>query len=222
MQKISIVSIILILGLGYAVQDEGIQVLNPQFSGNDLTIPKSFNFQGYLYRDGNPMDTTMNMWFGIYDSPSSGTQLFQQTINNVVVTKGWFTVTLDNIPNSVFPVGGLTRYLEVKAPSTGPSLSPRISLVSVGYSYHAITADSAEYAKAATLSRPITPLISGTEIAKVLPDIASRYYGYGGWCELNAAGDRVPGNYNIWGYDTEGYHLFGKYDSASETLTWIG
>jgi len=149
MRKISIAIIILILGLFYVVQAEGItQVLNPQFSGNELTIPKSINFQGYLYRDGNPMDTTMNMWFGIYDSPSGGLLIFQQTINNVLVIKGWFTVTLDNIPNSAFPVGGPTRYLEVKVPLTGPSLSPRISLVSVGYSYHAITADTAEYAKA--------------------------------------------------------------------------
>jgi hypothetical protein len=63
--------------------------------------------------------------------------------------------------------------------------------------------------------------ITGKEIVKVLPDVASRYYGYGGWCELNAAGDRVPGNYEIWGYATEGYHLFGKFNSASETLSWV-
>jgi len=53
------------------------------------------------------------------------------------------------IPNSVFPVSGPIRYLEVKAPSTGPALTPRISLVSVGYSYHSITSDTAEYAKEA-------------------------------------------------------------------------
>ena len=72
-----------------------------------------------------------------------------------------------------------------------------------------------------TQNNPIQAM-SGKEIVKVLPDIASRYYGFGGWCELNAAGDRMPGNYKIWGYGTEGYHLFGSYDSASETLTWIG
>jgi len=151
--------------MAYGVQDNGMtQVLSPQFSGADLSIPKSINFQGYLYRDGNPMDTTMNMWFGIYDALTGGSQLFQQTINNVIVTKGWFTVSLDNIPNSVFPVAGPTRYLEIKAPATGPALTPRISLVSVGYSYHSITADSAEYAKAAPLSRPITPPIYSDEI----------------------------------------------------------
>jgi len=164
MNKINILLIILILGLAYGVQNKG-NIVGQGFSlAADLTIPKSINFQGYLYRDGNPMDTTMDMWFGIYDAPSVGTQLFQQTINNVIVSKGWFTVSLDNIPNSVFPVAGPPRYLEVKAPSSGPALSPRISLVSVGYSYHSITADSAEYAKAAPLSRPITPPIYSTEI----------------------------------------------------------
>lgn len=145
-----ILTTILILGLSYAVQDNGTtQVLNPQFSGANLSIPKSINFQGYLYRDGNPMDTTMNMWFGIYTALSGGSLLFQQTINNVEVMNGWFTITLDNIPNTVFPVSGPTRYLEVKAPSTGPALEPRFSLVSVGYSYHAITSDTAEFAKVA-------------------------------------------------------------------------
>jgi len=63
-----------------------------------------------------------------------------------------------------FRLGGPARYLEIKAPATSPPLTPRISLVSVGYSYHAITADTAEYAKAAPLSRPITPPIYSTEI----------------------------------------------------------
>lgn len=51
------------------------------------------------------------------------------------------------VPDSVFPVAGPTRYLEVKAPETGPALTPRISLVSVGYSYHALKAYTAEYAR---------------------------------------------------------------------------
>jgi len=67
----------------------------------------------------------------------------------------------------------------------------------------------------------ILPSISGNEIVQVLPDIASRYYGYSGWCELNSAGDRAPLNYEIWGYDDTGYHYFGMYNTASDTITWI-
>jgi len=168
MRSIFITLIVLIAGLVYSAQDTDVLTGQSALSGfsldAEMTIPKSINFQGYLYRDGTPMDTTMDMWFGIYDSPSVGSLLFQQTINNVLVSKGWFTVSLDNIPNSVFPVAGPTRYLEVKAPATGQALSPRVSLVSVAYSYHSITADSAEYAKAAPLSRPITPPVYSTEI----------------------------------------------------------
>jgi hypothetical protein len=167
MNKIVTLSLILIISFTFSNQYQGItKILTPEFNTADLSIPKSINFQGYLYRDEIPMDTTMNMWFGIYTALSGGSLLFQQTINNVEVVNGWFTVSLDNIPNSVFPVAGPTRYLEVKAPSTGPALEPRFSLVSVGYSYHSITSDTAEYAKAGQITRPITPQISGTEINK--------------------------------------------------------
>ncbi len=147
MGRVIITITILILSMAFSSEDNiKTQVLSPQFKVVELSIPKSINFQGYLYRDGTPMDTTMNMWFSIYTALSGGSLLFQQTTNNVEVINGWFTVSLDNIPNSVFPVSGPTRYLEVKAPSTGPALEPRFSLVSVGYSYHSITADSAETA----------------------------------------------------------------------------
>ncbi len=150
MRQVFIIISILIITITFAIQENRTtQVLNSQFKGNELSIPKSVNFQGYLYRDGTPMDTTMDMWFGIYDDPTGGNLYYQQTVLNVEIINGWFTVTLDNIPNSVFPVSGPTRYLEVKAPSTGPALEPRFSLVCVGYSYHAITSDTAEYAKEA-------------------------------------------------------------------------
>jgi hypothetical protein len=165
MRQAFIIITILILSIAFAIEDNTMtQVLNPEFSRTELSIPKSINFQGYLYRDEIPMDTTMNMWFGIYTALSGGSLLFQQTINNVVVDNGWFTVTLDNIPNSVFPVSGPTRYLEVKAPSTGPALEPRISLVSVGYSYHAITSDTAEYAKEAPVGSHSHTLIHTGEV----------------------------------------------------------
>jgi ABC-type branched-subunit amino acid transport system substrate-binding protein len=72
--------------------------------------------------------------------------------------------------------------------------------------------------------RIIEPAVSGQDIVDVLPDIASRYYGYSGWCELNEAGDRVPGNYEIHGYglvDGEPYYMiYGSYNTASDIITW--
>jgi hypothetical protein len=165
MRRISIAIIILILGLTYGVQDKGVtEVVNPEFTGTDFTIPQSINFQGYLYQAGSPVTDTMNMWFGIYDASSGGSLLYQITINNVEVIQGYFNVVLTSIPSSVFPTGGPVRYLEIKAPATQPALSPRTQLVSVGYGFHSLTTDTAEYAKAASMSRPITPPIYSTEI----------------------------------------------------------
>jgi len=70
----------------------------------------------------------------------------------------------------------------------------------------------------------LNPFVDGQEIVAVLPDIASRYYGYSGWCKLNAAGDRAPGNYDIHGYGyVDGNPTFvkyGMYHTASNTITW--
>lgn len=72
--------------------------------------------------------------------------------------------------------------------------------------------------------RSITPKIIGTEIAKVLPDICYRYFGYSGWCLLNEAGDRVPVNYDIWGYgmvgDVPSHVKYGYYDCMADQVVW--
>ncbi len=65
---------------------------------------------------------------------------------------------------------------------------------------------------------------SAMDVIKVLPDDCSRYFGYGGWCALNAAGDRLGTNYEIWGYgmvDGEAsFVLYGLYDSSTGQVTW--
>lgn len=165
MKKLSLASMLFILGFICTIQAKELtQILNPQFKGIDLSIPKSINFQGYLYRDGYPMDTLMSMWFGIYNAPEGGNLFYQQTKPTVEILNGWFSVELTNIPDSVFHIEGPVRFLEVKAPATLPPLVPRISLMSVGYSFHSITADSAEYARFANISRPIIPPIEEPEI----------------------------------------------------------
>jgi hypothetical protein len=170
MRRISITIIIVIVGLTYGGQnkrttkvEQGFNLANEQIAA-DLTIPQSINFQGYLYQAGNPVTDTMNMWFGIYDASSGGSLLYQITINNVEVIQGYFNAILTSIPSTVFPTGGPIRYLEIKAPSNQSALTPRTQLVSVGYGYHSLTSDTAEYAKAASISRPITPPIYSTEI----------------------------------------------------------
>jgi branched-chain amino acid transport system substrate-binding protein len=63
-----------------------------------------------------------------------------------------------------------------------------------------------------------------TDVSNVIPDIASRYYGYTGWCLLNEAGDRYRTDYDIWGYGMiDGWPSFvhyGYYDSETGQVHW--
>lgn len=69
-----------------------------------------------------------------------------------------------------------------------------------------------------------TQTIETSKIIGVLPDIASRYYGYTGWCLLNEYGDRAIANYDIWGVgypDTSAKWIkYGDYEAASGEITW--
>ena len=66
--------------------------------------------------------------------------------------------------------------------------------------------------------------VDAVDIIEVLPDIASRYYGYSGWCLLDEFGDRALVNYEIWGYDIVGsdydFFMYGWYDLQTDTVYW--
>jgi len=63
-----------------------------------------------------------------------------------------------------------------------------------------------------------------TDVIEIIPDIASRYYGYSGNCLLNEAGDRIAGLYDIWGFylddGTPSFKKYGKYDNLIDELFW--
>ena len=63
-----------------------------------------------------------------------------------------------------------------------------------------------------------------TDVINVIPDIASRYYGYTGWCLLNEAGDRYKTDYDIWGYGLidgmPDFVHYGYYDSETGQVHW--
>ena len=66
--------------------------------------------------------------------------------------------------------------------------------------------------------------ITAVDVMEVLPDVASRYYGYSGWCQLDENGDRANANYEIWGYEIvgTGYSFVKKgwYDMWTDTMYW--
>lgn len=62
----------------------------------------------------------------------------------------------------------------------------------------------------------------GELIAKVLPDVASRYFGVSGWTLLDSAGDRAGGDYAIWKVvEKDGKYVWvevGTYTHATDSV----
>ena len=60
-------------------------------------------------------------------------------------------------------------------------------------------------------------------IAKILPDVASRYFGVSGWTILDENGDRAGGDYGIWSVvEVDGkyeWKLTGIYSLATDSVT---
>jgi branched-chain amino acid transport system substrate-binding protein len=93
--------------------------------------------------------------------------------------------------------------------------------------YYSLNVIDAAWILAQTVleARPSHPVkMDATDVMEVLPDVASRYYGYSGWTHLNEAGDRANPYYEIWGYKFEGgegeFILSGFYDYPNDEIFW--
>ena len=66
---------------------------------------------------------------------------------------------------------------------------------------------------------------SGVCVQKVLPSVAGDYFGASGWTQLNAAGDRLGGDYQIWSVQTraagENWYLAGSWSYLTDTTSWL-
>lgn len=111
-------------------------------------VPPALNFQGRLATaSGAPVpDTTAQaITFRLFDAPTAGNELWEETLPNVTVSKGLFAVSLDfstgyqsaNPQAQVFSGGKV--YLEVQA-GTDPPMTPRQLLSSSAYAFTANTA----------------------------------------------------------------------------------
>jgi len=110
-------------------------------------VPPVISYQGYLADSlGIPLDTTLEMTFTIYEDESGFTQLWTETHGSVHLNDGLFFVLLGSItPLDIGTLDGSTRYLGIQL-GAGPSSDSLLPMVSVAYSFRAITADTAEYA----------------------------------------------------------------------------
>jgi len=106
--------------------------------------PSTINFQGRLTdKDGIPWPQPMDIEFVIYDAPTGGTPLWAESHSAVDVMDGLFSVPLGSvtpIPPETFD--GAQRWLAIRV-GTDDEMIPRTEIASVGYAYHALTADQA-------------------------------------------------------------------------------
>jgi len=65
----------------------------------------------------------------------------------------------------------------------------------------------------------------GEAIAKILPDVAEKYFGVSGWTKLDKAGDRLPTDYTIAKVvEEDGKYVWtdvGRYIPATDTIQWL-
>ena len=88
--------------------------------------PSAFTYQGRLTGAGGPANGSFEFEFGLHAAATGGSALETKTVEDVEVTNGLFTVTLDFSPAHFT---GTARWLEIAVrPSSGPAhvtLAPR-------------------------------------------------------------------------------------------------
>jgi len=110
-------------------------------------VPHKMSYQGRLTDSlGNPIDTVVDLDFGIYNSVQAIAPAWSETQPAVTVTNGLFNVMLGSvtpIPAGIFE--GSTKYLAVAFAGHLVS-APRMQINSAAYAYRSLYADTAAYA----------------------------------------------------------------------------
>ena len=114
----------------------------------------SFSYQGRLTDGGTPANGNYDLQFALFDSLANGNQIGStQTVTNVSVSAGIFTVQLD-FGASAFP--GANRFLEIGARLNGTAtfttLAPRQPINSTPYAVRSLNAASADSVPASGVS----------------------------------------------------------------------
>lgn len=97
-----------------------------------------FTYQGRVTNAGTPVNGTVNIVARVYESSGNPASLASQTLNNVQVTNGVFTLELNKSSEfgTIFN-SGAERWLEISI--DGVPQSPRTRILAVPYSIYAAT-----------------------------------------------------------------------------------
>ncbi|MEM7113946.1 MAG: hypothetical protein AAF614_16040 [Chloroflexota bacterium] len=149
MSGFSLFGLLTLLGAGsIASVNAGLDALTNQGTAQlvaNTAVPTSFNYQGTLRdSDGNIIETgEYTLTFKIYADIGTANSLFDQTKEGVIVRNGRFSVTLTDIPNTVF-TGAPDRFIGVTVEPFA-EMVPRERLSSVPYAVQADLASEATY-----------------------------------------------------------------------------
>lgn len=127
-------------------------------------VPPLISYQGRLTdASGQPVDTTVDLTFRIWDSAASGVSVWWETQPDIVVINGLFNVNLGAVESFGPIFTGETLYLTVKMPD-GTESEPRIPMISAPYALVAQHADTATYALSGPGSGTVGWVDDGTVI----------------------------------------------------------
>ena len=99
-------------------------------------IPRTINYQGKLTdKQGYALTGSYNITFRLYDAPTGGNLLWQESHTNVSVSKGLFSVILGAITPLNLPFDK-QYYLSIQV-GADPEMAPRQALASAPYAFTA-------------------------------------------------------------------------------------
>lgn len=102
-------------------------------------VPKTISFQGYLTdkTSGEPLTSTLDMRFALFDASTGGNELWFDDYSGVSITKGLYYVILGDKKEINLPFDKI-YYLQIKIGNE--NLDPRVTLTSSAYSLSGINA----------------------------------------------------------------------------------
>src|SRR5690606_14005054 len=93
--------------------------------------PATLSYQGYVEQNGEPVDGTRTLRFGLYEGPSGGAPLWSEVQPGVPISDGIFSVTLGAV--TPLPVEEFYQALWLEVAVGTTILSPRTALTAAPY-----------------------------------------------------------------------------------------
>jgi Chaperone of endosialidase len=170
------------------------------FVGTSSGQTTSFTYQGRLTDGGMPANGSYDLQFTLWDSVTNGNQIGStQTVSNVSVNGGIFTVLLDFGANAF---SGPDRFLEISTRVSGGAsftlLSPRQPVTSTPYAVRSLNAGAADIATSATQLNGVAAANFVQTNDSRLTDARAPTAGSGNYIQ-NTSSIQASSNFNISG-----------------------